>query len=162
MTFALLFVALSGMSYLTVLFFIIGQSTFFGVGILPPEWFTILTIIFRTLFNFLVVIDPLAIMRNGDVKNAFWEAYQSLKFCLLKRARPVEATDYNKKAKAPRRKGDVGKSAECGTGNLDGVDELDIKDEEDTCGTSENSSKRQVSYSQEVKVYIISDPKVTV
>ena len=93
-TFLILFIALVGVSFPSTFFFIIGQSAFAAFGIRPPAEFIIVTIIFRTLFNFLVIIDPIAIMRNRDVRIALRESYMICKYRITKQAKPVEATNY--------------------------------------------------------------------
>ena len=94
-TFLILFIALVGVSFPSTFFFVIGQSAFSAFGIRPPEEFVIFSIIFRTLFNFLVIIDPIAIMRNRNVRIALRESYMICKYRITKQAKPVEATNYN-------------------------------------------------------------------
>ena len=94
-TFLILFLALIGVSCPSLCFFVIGQSAFAAFRIRPPAEFIIVTIIVRTLFNFLVIIDPIAIMRNRDVRIALRESYMICKYRITKQAKPVEATNYN-------------------------------------------------------------------
>lgn len=93
-TFVILFIALIGVSFPSTTFFIIGTSAFNARMMKPPEWFIILTIIFRTLFNFLVIIDPIAIMRNRDVRDILNETCKKIKYKLRGEAIPVVATNY--------------------------------------------------------------------
>ena len=93
-TFTILFIALIGVSFPSTCFFIIGTSAFSAQNMPPPEVFVIFQIIFRTLFNFLVVIDPIAIMRNRDVKIALKECYRQLKFRIRGEAKLIHATGF--------------------------------------------------------------------
>lgn len=93
-TFAFLFLALIGVSFPSTFFFVIGTSAFKSQGVPPPEIFVIFSTIFRTLFNFLVVIDPIAIMRNRDVKIAFREFYCRLRYKWRREARPVKVVGH--------------------------------------------------------------------
>ncbi|XP_064386833.1 octopamine receptor beta-1R-like [Halichondria panicea] len=91
-TFALLFLTLIGVSFPSTFFFVIGTSAFSAQGIRPPEVFVIFITIFRSLFNFLVVLDPIAIMRNRDVRSALREWYQHLRYRFQGEARPIYGT----------------------------------------------------------------------
>ncbi len=69
-TFFLLFIALFGVSLLPFLFFVIGNTIISTLSIHSPPQFVITTIVFRSLYNILPLIDAFAIMRNSDFRDA--------------------------------------------------------------------------------------------
>ena len=117
-TFAILFIALIGVSFPSTCFFIVGTSAFSAQKIRPPEAFVILQIIFRTLFNFLVVIDPIAIMRNRDVSIALKDCYKQLKFRIRGEAKPIHTTFIPKQTEKANSEGDCSSISEQEDNNL--------------------------------------------
>ncbi len=69
-TFFWLFLALFGINLIPFLLFVFGMSLISGIGLQPSPEYTISTIIFRSLYNVLPIIDAIAIMRNPDIRQA--------------------------------------------------------------------------------------------
>ena len=70
LTFFFLFLSLFGVTFLPFMFYVIGRSTLRALGIRPASEYVIFTIILRTAYNILPIIDAIAIMRNPDVRSA--------------------------------------------------------------------------------------------
>ncbi|XP_064385447.1 trace amine-associated receptor 6-like [Halichondria panicea] len=69
-TFFFLFLALFGVNIIPFFFFIVGNSILSTLSIPPPSQYVITTIIFRSLYNILPLIDAIAIIRNRDFRQA--------------------------------------------------------------------------------------------
>lgn len=65
-----LFLALFGVNIFPFFFFIVGNSILSTLSIPPPSQYVIATIIFRSLYNILPLIDAIAIIRNSDFRKA--------------------------------------------------------------------------------------------
>ena len=83
-TYFFLFLALFGVSFPVFLFFVVGSSVISELDIWPPpEGYIITSIITRSMFSLLVIIDPITLMRNADVREAIAQCMKKLrqKFC---------------------------------------------------------------------------------
>ena len=79
-TYILLFIALFGVSFPAFLFFVVGSSVISELDIWPPpEGYIITSIITRSMFSLLVVIDPITLMRNADVREVISYCWKKFK-----------------------------------------------------------------------------------
>lgn len=69
-TFFWLFLALFGINLVPFLLFVFGMSLISGIGLQIPSEYAISTIIFRSLYNILPLVDAISIMRNADIQQA--------------------------------------------------------------------------------------------
>ena len=68
-TFLIMFVTLVGVSFPSYMFFSIGNAVLGSLGISrPPPAYAVAAAVSRSLFVMIIVLDPLVMMRNRDVK----------------------------------------------------------------------------------------------
>ena len=78
-TFLILFAALVGVSFPSYLFFTFGNIALNALNVRPaPPAYTIVAILSRSLFPLLVIMDPIVIMRNQDVREVIHSIFGKL------------------------------------------------------------------------------------
>ena len=78
-TFFLLFLALTGVSILPFLFFVVGRPVITTLDVVPPPAYIIMSIIGRAMYPLLTVVDPIVIMRNQDFRAVIGKLFRKQK-----------------------------------------------------------------------------------
>ena len=85
-TFLIFFLALFGVVFPSFIFFVVGPQILRLLQVQrPPRAYIIFAVICRSLFSSLVFIDPIALMRNSDVREVNSKVLARLKAKLLKK-----------------------------------------------------------------------------
>lgn len=83
-TYVFLFLALFGAQFPGFIFFVIGQGVVAELGIQPPEGYIVSAIVTRNIYTLLVIIDPITLMRNGEVREVIRDCWKTIKEKLFK------------------------------------------------------------------------------
>ena len=79
-TILILFTTLVGVSFPAYLFFTFGNITLNSLDIQPPPaGYTIVAVVSRSIYALIIVMDPIVIMRNQDVKQVLLQIFAKMK-----------------------------------------------------------------------------------